>query len=438
MNLSVIGVILGLVLLFVLCMKGINVYVVSISAGLLVAVFSALSGSELGVYDAMMTHYGGGFGGFLGRYFFLFLFGSIFGKLMDITGAAYSIATAIVKLFGKSKAVIALIIAVGCLAYGGLNGFVAIFASLPVMTKVFKESNLPRRFMPALYLFGAGTFANAGPGSPQMLNIICTQAVGLEPSGGLVAGIVGSGVVFVVGTVWLMRIIKKAVAAGEQFDVRSTDVEWDDSRKIPMWLQAVLPLVVVILGINLKINGVALFKVEVGLVIGCISVMICCFNCVEWQKVLGHIGDGCSNAIMMVGSVAAMTGFGTLVTNSPAYQVIIDFATGLPFSPLITLAIAMNIMCAITATASGACGIIAPALGPLFVNMGLNPNAVARVMAISATGFDSVPHNGTISAIINNICYETYESAYPTIFKLCVLTPLIGTVFAIITSVIIY
>ena len=428
----VVGVAAALLVLTGLCVRGVNVYVGSIAAAAIVALFSQTS-----LQEVLVNTYASGFAKFLGQYLFLFILGSVYGKLMDITGAARTVANCIIRIAGRGRGLLACSLAVGALAYGGINGYIAIFASLPILTQVFREENIPRRFIPALYLFGAGTFANAGPGSPQILNIICTSAVGLSPMAGAVPGFIGSGIIFLVGLFWLSKMVSRAKNLGEQFVVCDTDSRPENQKSLHP-LQAFAPIVTVIVAINLKIDGSSAFSLEGGMLLGCGSVLLCCCNTVPWKEFVQMLGDSCQNAISMVGSVCAMVGFGSVVSASPAFAVIVDLAAKIPGPPVLTLAVAMNLMCAATATASGAAGIIAPVLGPLYVGMGVDPNVVARVMAISATGFDSVPYNGTIVAIIHDICHETHRSAYGPVFRLCVVTPLIGTAAVILACLVLY
>jgi H+/gluconate symporter-like permease len=58
--------------------------------------------------------------GYVKSYFPFFLFGAIFGKLMEVTGAAKSIAYFIVEKAGPGKEVLAVVLACAVITYGGV------------------------------------------------------------------------------------------------------------------------------------------------------------------------------------------------------------------------------------------------------------------------------------------------------------------------------
>ena len=49
------------------------------------------------IYDGLLTTYMGGFVSFVQKWFLMFLIGAVFGKIMDITGAADSLARMVLR-----------------------------------------------------------------------------------------------------------------------------------------------------------------------------------------------------------------------------------------------------------------------------------------------------------------------------------------------------
>ena len=95
--LSLIGIIIGLAVLVVLVMKGINIYVVAFIASIIVAVFGRMN-----LYEALKTDYMASFASFVQNYWLIFLTGALMGKIYEITNGAKSIARVIVKLFDSA------------------------------------------------------------------------------------------------------------------------------------------------------------------------------------------------------------------------------------------------------------------------------------------------------------------------------------------------
>lgn len=432
-TLSVIGIVLGLAVLCFLCVKSVNVFIATIAASAVVILFSGL---PLGA--TLVETYSSGFASFITGNFFRYIWGTCFGILMEKCGAAHSVANGIIKVFGRRFALLALPLASGALAYAGMSGTVSLFVCLPIYLRVFKECDFPRRYIPGLFLYSTGTFINSAPGSAQNLNILATRAVGLEPSAGLLVGVIGSVVVFVLGMGYTFYAVNKSKKNGEHYiELEGHSIE-DPTIEHPPFLLAILPMIIVVFFINFKLNGAALVSVETAVFLGCLSVPIILFKYANHKTLMEQMGTGAGNAFKMLGTTCAMTGFGVVVMATPGYTAVTDFAMSIDVSPLITLTIAVSLVCACTASATSSIGIIGPTLGQTFVNMGLAPEAVARVMAIAATGFDNVPHNATMVVIINDYCKESWKGSYPYILVTNVLVPLIGTAVTIAACLVIY
>ena len=96
---------------------------------------------------------------YIKSFFPIFLLGAIFGKVMEDTGLAKSIARAIITGLGKEphKAVMSIVIAASLLTYGGVSLFVVVFAVYPFAAALFKEANYPKRLLPGIIALGAFT-----------------------------------------------------------------------------------------------------------------------------------------------------------------------------------------------------------------------------------------------------------------------------------------
>ena len=105
-----IGIILGLLILVYGCFKGFS----SLGIAPICAVVVAL-GSGLNGFNAYTVSFMEGFAGFAQGYLPIFILGAIFGKMMETTGAAYAVGNAIIRLVGKKRAILAVVLA--CLLY---------------------------------------------------------------------------------------------------------------------------------------------------------------------------------------------------------------------------------------------------------------------------------------------------------------------------------
>ncbi len=113
--------------------------------------------------------------GFIKNYFPVFLLGAVFGKMVEMSGVAESIAKTIVKVVGAKRAILAIVLMGAILTYSGVSLFVVAFAVYPFAANLFREANIPKRLVPGTIALGAISFTmDALPGTPQIQNVIPT------------------------------------------------------------------------------------------------------------------------------------------------------------------------------------------------------------------------------------------------------------------------
>ena len=140
-----LGILAAFVLLGYMCMKGWSVY---ISAPLCAIIIALTSG--MGPLSAITESFLPGTGNYLAQWFGLFMLGALFGKIMETSGAAASIAHSVTKLIGAGNACIAVILATSLMTYGGISLFVVVFVMYPFAVSLFQDADLPKRLPAAL------------------------------------------------------------------------------------------------------------------------------------------------------------------------------------------------------------------------------------------------------------------------------------------------
>lgn len=427
----VLGIILSVVVLSIMCIKNVNVYIIGVVCALIVAVTN-----QMPLYGSLKDVYFAGFGNFISGYFLMFFVGAIFGKIMEVTGLAKAIAKLLVRIAGKN-ALYAIPLLVGLLVYGGVNGYVGVFTAMPIIVQVFRERDIPNRFIPIAFMFSADTWSNSGIGSPNMLNYMSTNTMGVSLSAAPMIGIVGMIINFVGGELVLWWFVSHAKRKGEHYIEKYDDVKNDDET-LPNGLLALLPLLTVFISINITVGGTSVIPVEVGLFLGCIVALIIGHKNLVRSEVKGHLETAVKNTLGMAGTLAVLTGYGSMITNSPAFGTIRDAVVNLPIHPLFGLVIATCVMAAVTCSGTAAAGIVLPILGPIYTGMGLAPELVARVFALSACSFDMMPQNAFCYMMINEVAHETYKDAYMPVFWSCVLIPLLAAIVGATLGIVLY
>lgn len=443
---SAIGLAGALILLIWMTVRGVNILLAGPIAAALVALTSGIAWlpplAGQGAPD-FATAYMKGFTGFFADWFLMFLLGAIFGEVMGASGAAASVAQWVVRKIGIRHAVLAVVAACAVLTYGGVSVFIVGFAVYPLSVHLFREADLPRRFIPAALCFGSVTFTMTSAGSPEIQNLIPMQYLGTDAYAGWQVSLVVALLMAGLGYFLLDRMVKRAVARGERFEHRVSDDSIDANRHLPHPLLCLLPLAAVL----------AVFMVfQYPQAIGPLSALLPAASLGKWALVVAlgagtaiavliglrsrgtmpaAFSRGATGAVVAITNTCAVVGFGAVASLSPAFQMALDAVQHIPGDPLIGAAIAVTVIAGLTGSASGGQTIALPLLAPAYLAMGANPAELHRTVAIASGALDSLPHNGYVVTTVRAICGETHHDAYPAVGVLTVLVPILGLAVAI-------
>lgn len=424
--LSMLGLVGGLFLLIVLTIRGMNLFIAAPLCALIVALSNGIA---LFVGDVnFVESYMAGFTGFIADWFFMFLLGALFGKFMEDTGAADAVAQWIISKIGYQQAVLAAVLACAILTYGGVSVFVVAFSVYPMAVSLFKDANLPRRFIPAALAFGSVTFTMTSAGSPEIQNWIPIKYLGTSPFAAWEVSIVVALFMALFGYWWLKRMITKAVANGEVFEAREADPKARD-RALPHPFTGIIPLIVVLCLSFLLHESLAQLALIVALSGGVLSLLV--INWRYFHNLSNAINMGTTGALIAIGNTAAVVGFGAIAKETLAFQETVAMMTQIPGNELIGAAIAVSVIAGLTGSASGGQAIALPLVGPHYMEQGVEPEQLHRIVSISSGALDSLPHNGYVVTTIRAICHETHKAAYWAVGALTVVVPLIGLAMAV-------
>jgi len=454
--LGVIGIIVSLGLLMFLAYRGINVLVLAPIMALLAVLIGGDAHLLLPTYTQVFMKE---LGGYLLRFFPLFMLGAIFGKLMDDSGSAKSIAHWIVTKVGKERAVLAIVLSCGILTYGGVSLFVVAFAVYPIGAALFREVGMPKRFIPGAIALGSFTFTmTAFPGTPAIQNAIPAPFFGTNTFAAPGLGTIGGLIMMILGTLWLHTRAKRAMAAGEGYgDHPNEDLSANKNDAItgPSFFVALLPILLVI-GLNAlftyvvfpgidasylaeakygatKLSSVAgLWSIIVALVIAILFIVVVHWQ--RWKNVVESLNAGTMGSLLPIFNTASEVGYGNVIASLPAFLVVKNAVLGISENPLISEAVAVNVLAGITGSASGGMSIALSTLGAKYLELanavGISPELLHRVAVMSSGCFDSLPHNGAVITLLG-ICKLTHKQSYFDIFMVSVVIPLSALVVVI-------
>ncbi|GGM28732.1 citrate transporter [Paraliobacillus quinghaiensis] len=420
------GIILGLIVLMVLAFMGWSIiWVAPIAAGVV-----ALTGG-LDLLDAYTNTYMGGFVSFAKAWFPVFMLSAIFGKLMEDTGMAKSIAVVLSKLMGTKRAILGVLLSCAVLTYGGISLFVVVFAVYPLALSLFREANISRTLMPATIALGAFTFTmTALPGTPQIQNLIPIPYFQTNAMAAPVMGIVAALIMAFGGYFYLVwrqkKLTEKGILFTEPQDKTVINVEGD----APNVYLSLLPLLTVLLTLNLLE-----WDIVVALLAGILLILI--LNISKIKGFVKSINLGATGSITAIINTSAAVGFGTVVQTVPGFKKLTELIMGIPGNPLFSEAVAVNLLAGATGSASGGMGIALEALGAKYyeiaLNTGISPEAFHRIASLSSGGLDVLPHNGAVLTLLT-ITGMTHKNSYKDIAVVAIVIPIIAAVVAILIA----
>lgn len=449
-----LGILLSLALLMFLAYRGYNVLILAPLMALLAVLFAGDAALMLPTYTQVFMK---SLGGYLIQFFPLFLLGAIFGKLMDDSGSARAIAQGIVTRLGRERAILAIVLACGLLTYGGVSLFVVAFAVYPIGTALFREAGIPKRLLPGAIALGAFTFTmTALPGTPAIQNAIPSPFFGTDAFAAPILGLIGGLIMLGLGSWWLAGQARTLMAAGKGYGSHRDDPTEQGGLPVTGFWLALLPILLVI-ALNFlmakqvlpNLDTSYLAKPEFGglqdakSVIGIWSIIVALGAAVllliglhwrRWVDLKQSLNDGTFGSMLPILNTASEVGYGTVIASLAGFVVIRDLVLSVPGNPLVSEAVAVNILAGITGSASGGMSIALKTLGAQYLEManaaGISPELLHRVAAMASGCMDTLPHNGAVISLLA-ICKLTHRDSYRFIFMNTVIFPLAALVVVI-------
>lgn len=452
---NIIGLILSLSLIIFLAYKG---YSTIITAPLIALLTVLIIGGDSNKH-LMLTYteiYMSGFSSFVKNYFPIFLTGAIFARLMEEALYVRSIANFITNNLGKDKTIISVVLAGALLTYGGVSLFTVAFVLYPIANTLFKEANIPKRLIPGTIALGAFTFTmTALPGTPEIQNVIPMRYFGTDTFSAPILGLSASLLMLISGIVWLTYRVKQAEKSNEgygDYNIDNSDIE---SNNLPNIYLSITPILIIFISnlffskifykiidgsyldkYNLTLDNVSgTWSVIISIVISILFILI--INYKKINNLNSVLNSGISNSFLPLLSSSAIVGYGSVIKSLPIFITLQSIILNISSNPIISEAISVNIICGITASASGGLTITLDALAPTFINMSQSLNipleVMHRIASLASGGLDTLPHNGAVITTLA-ICGLTHKESYKDIFITSVVIPISVTAFIVIAT----
>ena len=400
------------------------------------------------------------------------LLGAVFGKVMEETGMARSIAMETIKIIGKDKAVFAVVFACMILCYGGISMFVCAFAVYPFAAALFREADIPKRLIPACFVAGVFTATmDCYPGSPQIQNIIPTIYLGTTTFAAPILGLICGTLLIILCFIYLEFRRKQMARSGEGYGNHTlNETVIDPEASLPPWQLSIIPLIVVLvlnfyfsmifqwddallepfraMNVPLLAKGVHNVVAIWALVLGLLAAII--IAAATGRKFMSKntsvkaaLNAGALGSLLAIMNTASEVGYGNVISSLPGFLEVADALLGIGQGmPLFNVALMVNILAGITGSASGGLSIALDIFGQHFLAetaaVGIPAEVVHRIAAMASGGMDSLPHNGAVITTLA-ICGLTHREAYKDMFAITLLKVVVaffGVFFYMLTGIV--
>lgn len=422
------GVLLAFALLVILMYKKVPILVAAPVCAALMALLSGLNvlGTLTGDYmDAMV--------GFIKSYFILFLICAIFGRIMDVSGAAYSIGNWLGSKLGAKYAIWGVSVAAFVLTYGGVSCFVLVFAIYPIALVLFKEANISRKLIPGAIAAGAFTAPNILWGSPGLCNVIPTTYLGTTVKAAPLVSVICSIFFYLSANAYLIYENKRMQKKGECFvptEKISKLLKENAEKKAISPIVGLIPIAVIIVvlnGFNMDVNIAMLCGVIAGYIL-------------FWNNISDKMDTlivGSQNAIGSIMNTSTAVGIGGVAKITSTFTSLVNWVSNFSGSPLVSWAVAVTVISGACGSGSGGVALACSTLADKYLAMGVNPEILHRIASCACIVLDSLPWNGVMITTMA-ACDLTHKEAYKHLFMITVVLAFVNLCLCVGLGLVIY
>ncbi|OKP98957.1 GntP family permease [Paenibacillus sp. P46E] len=315
--------------------------------------------------------------------------GVLAGVMME-SGAAETIAQAIVKKFGGSKAILALALATMIITAVGVFIPVAVLIVAPIALSVGNKMGISKMAL-LLALSGGGKAGNII--SPNPNTIAAARGFDLDLSHVMLAGFIPAVCGLIVTVIVASLLKNKGVKV---LDEEAVYNEADNSKYPPLGKAIVAPLVAVILlminpigsiaGIDVlsSIKVDALYILPIAGIIGLLAMG-------QGNRILAYTSSGLNKMTATVLILIGAGGIAGLIAASDLSVQIVSLIQTAGISGTLLAPISGILMAAATGSTSTGVILATGSFGQAILNMGTAPLAAAVMVHTGATVIDSLP-----------------------------------------------
>ena len=184
-----------------------------------------------------------------------------------------------------------------------------------------------------------------------------------------------------------------------------------------------------------KINGT--WPVVLGLSISIVFILIALRKfLVNTNKI---VFDGAVGSLLPIFNTGSEVGYGGVIKSLAAFTTVKLGIVALAIPSIFKVAISTTLLAGIVGSSSGGTAIALEVLSKDFLAMGINPQALHRIMLMASGGLDTMPHCGAVITLLS-VCKLNHKESYFDIAAMTAVIPLIAvfvvSVFYLVTGIV--
>lgn len=404
--LSTIGLIIAIALLVVMIIKGIDMITATVITALIILVTSGLN-----IFEGFLTTFSGGAGGFVASWFLILGMGGVFGQLVLETGLATKVAKYLTEKLGAKMVGLVILICTFFITLLGINGYIMVFVLYPIADNLLRENKMDRRVLPFM-LLGGGASANGFMYTLDICNVLPNTY--LQTSLGSAPGlsIVFTAILAVCYFIYFNYAQKKSRAENTEEELLAMykdNANIIPDNELPSIGMAVLPFIVVLAAVVITSSWGTSNSILFSLTLGILLVIATQFKHIKNVKTA--VKTGSSSGLSSMLTVAAVMGLSKVLGMAPAFQSLQEAVLALNIPAYIKAYFGTAVLTGLTGSAISGETIFLESFGQAFLDMGVNAQALHRIVTESALILNKLP-NSSVAILTMSICGCSLKESY--------------------------
>ncbi len=402
---ATIGLITAIAVLVFLIIKGIDMITATVVTAAIILVTSGLA-----FFEGLLVTYSEGIGTFVASWFLILGFGGVFGQLVLETGLATRIAKTLTEKLGVKMVGLVILLCTFFITLLGINGYIMVFVLYPIADNLLRQNKMDRRLLPFL-LLGGGACANGFAYSLDICNVLPSNYLGTSLGAAPVLSFIFTGIVAVCYFVYFNYAQKQSHKkhTDEELLAMYQDNSQTEEEELPGIIASVIPFAAV-LGAVVATSSMGtptsiLFSLAIG--IGLIIIM----QRKRIKNMKSAIKTGSNSGLSSMLTVAAVMGLSRVLGASPAFQNVQQAVLNMNMPAYLKAFFGTSVLTGLTGSAISGETIFMESFGQAFVDMGVNVDALHRIVTESALVLNKLP-NSSVAILTMSICGCSLKESY--------------------------